>query len=86
LVARAFELALRLQDTREVLGIDRNHEPGTGEAGTEPGTQEAWNSTRGNAGQRIGTDMAEGVRLLANSNDRDAAGRADGVVAPAGRQ
>jgi hypothetical protein len=37
-VPRAFEFALCLQNAREVLDIDGNHEPRTGETGAEPRT------------------------------------------------
>src|SRR5260370_7881151 len=37
-VPRAFEFALRLQDASDMLGINSNHQPRTGQPGGDPAT------------------------------------------------
>src|SRR5260370_24352004 len=69
-VPRAFEFALRLQDASEMLGINWNHQPRTGETGGEPGTQAARDRVRGDTGERIGAEMAKGLRILAQGDQR----------------
>src|SRR5260370_35621875 len=78
-VPRAFEFALRLQDASEMLGINWNHQPRTGETGGEPGTQAPRDRVRGDTGERNGAEMAKGLRILAQGEQRDGAAIAWGT-------